>query len=191
MARERNSEQAWATGGLLFAAITLIMLGIWQVFVGIAAIANDEFFVVGPNYTYDIDTTAWGWIHLVLGALAVFAGFFLFTGATWARAVGILFATLSAINNFIFLPYNALWALTVIALDVFVIWALATVDVSRTEEVASEAMGGYYAGERAQSSADRWPTNRPSTAPTSEPANTPTTPEAVPEPTNRPPLGRQ
>jgi hypothetical protein len=75
MARGRNSEQAWATGGRLFAAITLIMLGIWQVLVGIAAIANDELFVVGRDYTYDIDTTAWDWIHLVLGAVAVFAGF--------------------------------------------------------------------------------------------------------------------
>ena len=54
-------------------------------------------------------------------------GFFLFSGAGWARAVGIVLAVLSAIANFFFLPYYPIWSLVIIALDVFVIWALATV----------------------------------------------------------------
>ena len=63
------------------------------------------------------------------------AGFFLFSGAGWARAVGIVLAVLSAIANFFFLPYYPIWSLVIIALDVFVIWALAT--VRRTDDVAS------------------------------------------------------
>lgn len=120
-----STARAWATGGLVFAATIMIMLGIWQVFVGIAAIVEDEFFVVAPNYTYEIDTTAWGWIHLILGAIITATGLSLFTGATWARVVGIGLALLSAIANFFFLPYYPLWSIVIIAVAVFVIWALA------------------------------------------------------------------
>lgn len=121
-----GTKQAWAQGGMVFAATMLIMLGIWQVFMGIAAIAKGEFFVLAPNYVYEFDIAAWGWIHLLLGIVMAVAGFFLFTGATWARAVGIVLAVLSAISNFFFLPYYPVWSIVVIALDVFVIWALAT-----------------------------------------------------------------
>ena len=53
-------------------------------------------------------------------------GFFILTGQPWARAVGIVVAVLSALANFLFIPYYPLWALVIIALDVAVIWALAT-----------------------------------------------------------------
>jgi hypothetical protein len=60
-----------------------------------------------------------------VGLVVAFAGWGLLSGRTWARVVGITLAVLSAIANFLFLPYYPFWALTVIALDVFVIWALA------------------------------------------------------------------
>jgi hypothetical protein len=130
-----SAKQAWAAGGMVFAALMLVMLGIWQVFQGIAAIAKDDIFVRGPNYTYEFSLTTWGWIHLIIGAVAVIAGFGLFTGAGWARALGIAFAALSAIAQFFFLPYYPLWALTIIALDIFVIWALATARSLRDSDV--------------------------------------------------------
>jgi hypothetical protein len=49
----------------------------------------------------------------------------LLAGRTWARVVGITLAVLSAIANLMFIPHHPVWALLVIALDVFVIWALA------------------------------------------------------------------
>jgi hypothetical protein len=190
-----STSRAWAVGGLVFAATMMIMLGVWEVFVGIAAIADDRFFVVGPNYTYDVDTTVWGWIHLALGALAVVAGFFLFTGATWARAVGIGLAALVAINNFIFLPYYPLWSLAMIALAVFVAWSLATARVDRVDDVPAGEMSGYYrnAGGEPGPAPDRWPTNRPSAGqhrsdqpgPSGAPAN------GIEQVGERPPLGRQ
>ncbi|HZM75153.1 MAG TPA: hypothetical protein VFC19_05475 [Candidatus Limnocylindrales bacterium] len=121
-----GAKQAWAQGGLVFAAAMLLMLGIWQVFMGIAAIAKGEFFVLAPNYIYKFNTGTWGWIHLIIGIVMMLAGFFLFRGAGWARAVGIVFAVLSAISNFFFLPYYPFWSIVVIALDVFVVWALTS-----------------------------------------------------------------
>src|SRR5690606_35773567 len=100
MAQTGSTKAAWAVGGTIFAATAMLLVGIWQILLGIAAIARENFFVVGPNYAYEINTTAWGWIHLGIGVLAAVAGFFLFTGATWARAVGIALAVISATANF-------------------------------------------------------------------------------------------
>jgi len=189
-----NASRTWAVGGLVFAATMMIMLGVWEVFVGIAAIANDQWFVVGPNYTYDIDITAWGWIHLILGAIAVVAGFFLFTGATWARAVGIGLAALVAINNFIFLPYYPLWALVMIGLSVFVIWSLATARASRAVEAPSNETSGYYrnAGGEPRPAPDRWPTNRPTAGQhrTDEPSTNGVPANGVEQVVEHPPMGR-
>jgi hypothetical protein len=164
---QSNNARVWATGGMVFAAAMMLMLGIWQIIVGIAALVEDDFFVVAPNYTYEIDTTAWGWIHLVIGVVVAAAGLFLFTGAAWARAVGITLASLSAIANFFFLPYYPLWALVIIALDVFVIWALATARPRpRGDDLAAPAAAGYgSAGSR--TGEDGWPTSgsRPAAPP--------------------------
>ena len=122
----------WAIGGLSFAAVIMIMVGTFQALAGLAAILNDEYFVVGKNYTYDLDVSAWGWIHLLLGIVVLLAGFALFAGRVWAAFVAITLATLSAIANFFFIPYQPFWALLIIALDVWVIWSLTRAGVVRT-----------------------------------------------------------
>ena len=58
----------------------MIMLGTFQAIAGLVAIIDDSFYVVGQNYTFDFDTTAWGWIHLLLGAFVLLAGIYLFRG---------------------------------------------------------------------------------------------------------------
>ena len=123
---------SWAAGGAIFAATIMIMVGIFQALAGIAAIANDEFFVVTRNYTFDLDVTAWGWIHLILGIVVALAGFYLLMGRAWAGIVAITLAVFSAISQFFFIPYYPWWALLIIALDVFVIWALTRPGVIRT-----------------------------------------------------------
>ena len=131
---EAVSESAVA--GYVFAGVMLIVIGSFQAIAGLAAIINDEFFVTTPNYAFEIDVTAWGWIHLLLGLLVAFAGYALFAAKTWARVTGVTLATLSAIANFFFIPYYPFWAILIIALDVWVIWAL-TRSVSSAEELAA------------------------------------------------------
>jgi hypothetical protein len=135
---ERRSQpvSGWAVGFTAFAGAIMLMVGIFQAFAGLAAILNDEFFVRRQNYTYDIDITGWGWIHLIIGIVVAAAGFGVFSGATWARAVGITLALLSAIANFFFIPIYPVWAILIIALDVVVIWALATY----TEDAAASRL---------------------------------------------------
>jgi hypothetical protein len=115
---------AWAIGGMAFAASALILAGLFQAINGIAAIADDQFYVKTHHYTFHLDVTAWGWIHLILGLLVFFVGLSLFRGAEWAAVGAIAIAMLSAISNFFFIPYYPIWSLVIIGLDVWVIWAL-------------------------------------------------------------------
>jgi hypothetical protein len=159
MSRTDRVARPWAAGGSLFAAMMLVIIGCFQVLMGIEAIAKDKFFVVTPNYVYDLDTTAWGWIHLGIGALAILTGVFLFGDATWARLLGIVIVSLSAIANFFFIPYYPLWSLLIIAMDIYVIWALASRRVA-----ADSAEGAMYMGTRTGDVTDtgaRWTATNP------------------------------
>jgi hypothetical protein len=123
--RRGEPPSAWATGLIVFAGVMMIMAGGFQAFAGLVAIFEDEFYVNTRNYILEFDATSWGWIHLLLGLLVLFAGFAVMAGKTWGRVVGITLAVLSALANFAFIPYYPFWSITIIALDVFVIWALA------------------------------------------------------------------
>jgi uncharacterized membrane protein (DUF106 family) len=66
----------------------------------------------------------WRWIHLILGIVVLLAGFSLFSGAVWARTVGVIMAVISALVGFAWLPYYPIWGIIFIAIAVAVIWAL-------------------------------------------------------------------
>lgn len=119
-----SGRAAWAGAGVIFAGCMMIVVGIFQMIAGLVAIIDDDFYVVAPNYTYEFDTTAWGWIHLILGALVFIGGISLFARRMWAWALALTLAVLSAISNFFFIPYYPFWAIVMIALAVWVIWAL-------------------------------------------------------------------
>ena len=120
----QEQRSSWAIGWTMFAAFVMIMIGFFQAIEGLAAVIKDEYFVVGPEYLYKVDVTTWGWIHLILGLLIFFAGFGLFTGAVWARTFGVILAAGSAIANFAWLPYQPVWSILIITLNIAVIWAL-------------------------------------------------------------------
>jgi predicted Na+-dependent transporter len=123
----RHAERrvsGWALSGMTFAASMLTLAGIFQLLAGLVAIFNDNFYVVARNYTYNLDVGTWGWIHLIIGAAMLATGLGLFSRNAWAGMTALMLAMLSALSNFFFIPYYAIWALVVIALDVWVIWAL-------------------------------------------------------------------
>lgn len=113
-----------AVGFTVFAAVMMIIIGVFHSIAGFAGILEDEFYVTTPNYILEFDATAWGWIHLIGGIVVLLAGFAVLQGSVWARTVGVIIATLSAIANFAFIPIYPVWSLAMVALAVFVIWAL-------------------------------------------------------------------
>ena len=114
----------WALTGVVFAAVMMVVIGLFQFFAGLAAIVDDDFYVVAREYAFDVDLTAWGWAHLIVGVVMVAAGYALFSRKVWGGVVAVVLASLSAILNFLFIPYYPFWSLVVIALDVFVIWSI-------------------------------------------------------------------
>ena len=121
---EDSTKGAFAYGMTIFAAVMLVTIGLFQCVAGLAALFDDEFFVNTPNYTFKFDLTTWGWTYLAIGLLAVAVGVALFMRQAWAMVTGIALAVLSALNNFLFLPYYPLWSMVIIAFDIALIWAL-------------------------------------------------------------------
>ena len=133
MSMEQREPSGWAVGWTFFAAFMMIMIGIFHAIAGLAAIFEDEFISVVPAlgteaegdvYFLQFDATTWGWIHLILGIVILLAGFGLFSGAVWARTVGVILAVISAIVGFAWLPWYPVWGIVIIAIAVAVIWAL-------------------------------------------------------------------
>ncbi len=120
-----SEQRSWAAVGVtMFAALMLMLVGVFHAIAGLAGIFENEFYAVTPNYVFEFDVTVWGWIHLIWGVIVIVAGFSVLGGAVWARTIGVVLASLSALANFAFIPYHPLWSFVIIALDVAVIWAL-------------------------------------------------------------------
>jgi hypothetical protein len=113
-----------AVGWTIFAAVMMTLQGIWWAIAGLVALFNDEFYVVGREYLFEFDLTTWGWIHLIVGVVLVAAAVGLYSGAMWARVVGVAMASLAMIVAFAWLPYYPIWALLFIGASAAVIWAL-------------------------------------------------------------------
>ncbi len=122
------SQQENYSGGAVamttFASVMLMIAGAFQFFAGLAAIFNDDKMLVTKDYVISLDTSAWGWIHLLIGLILFLAGVSLLKGAIWARTVAVIVASVSAITAFIWLPAQPFWGLLIIVLDIFIIWAV-------------------------------------------------------------------
>jgi hypothetical protein len=119
-----STERTGWTGWIAFAGVMMVLGGALAIFQGIVAIANDTWVVWTNTANVVVDLTQWGWIHLAIGVVAVLAGVGVFTGNVAARMVGVVVAGISLLANFLFLPAYPIWALSIMAVDVLVIWAL-------------------------------------------------------------------
>jgi hypothetical protein len=124
----RDRSVGWVVGLSLFAGVMMIITGVFNAMEGIVALARNEVYVATPRYLFAFDLTTWGWIQLILGIIVVVAGVGVITGQLWGRVVGIIIAALTMLANFAFIPYYPVWSLLIVALNVFVIWALCAYD---------------------------------------------------------------
>ncbi|MGC4961102.1 DUF7144 family membrane protein [Gordonia sp. DT218] len=121
-----GAKTGFAFGISIVAAALIFVASLVAIFQGISALAKDDLFVLGNQYAYKFDLTTWGWIHIVIGVLGVLVAGGLAVGADWARIAAVVIASVSIIAQFLWLPYYPLWAILIIALDLIVIWAVAT-----------------------------------------------------------------
>jgi hypothetical protein len=123
-------------GWIGFAGILMLIIGSIDFFQGLIALFEDEYFVVTESGFLVVDLTAWGWILLIWGALLIVAGLGLVGGMEWARWFSIVVVSLNFLAQLGFLGNSQypLWSLTVMALNVIVLYALT----ARWKESAEE-----------------------------------------------------
>ncbi len=122
------------SGWVVFAGIMLIMAGMFGAIDGLVAIIQDEVFLVTDDQIILLDLTAWGWVHLIVGAIALVTGLAVLSGQLWAEILGVLLAIVSATTQILFITVFPLWSLAIIAIDILVIYGLI---VHGEEEVAA------------------------------------------------------
>ena len=123
---EHSTKGAWADFTGTFAGGMLILVSGFAILQGGAAIGNDNLYPEVADYLYEFDLSTWCWIHLVLGLLGICVGVGILMRRSWAQLTGVMIAGLSMLANFAFLPYYPFWAMTIIALNVLIVWALCT-----------------------------------------------------------------
>ena len=116
----RHGEGLWM---IVFAAVLLGVVGIFNLIDGIAAIASSHIFIANAHYVIG-DLRAWGWVALILGALQVLAALGVLAGNQAARWFAVAVIGLNAIGQMFFLPGYPFWSLMIIAVDVVALWGL-------------------------------------------------------------------
>jgi len=113
-------------GWIFFSGILMIMLGMFQALMGVVALFQDDFYLVGRSgLVLSLDYSTWGWVHLTIGIVAVLAGFGVLMGQMWARVFGIVLALGSAVTNVVFIAAYPIWSTIVIVIDILIIYALS------------------------------------------------------------------
>jgi hypothetical protein len=116
-----DSGDSW----VMFAAIMLALVATLNMIYGIAAIDNANFFVADQQYILS-DLNTWGWVMLVVGGLQMIAAFSIWSGGSFGRWFGIAVASLNAIAALLSIPAYPFWSLAVFAIDILIIYGLAT-----------------------------------------------------------------
>jgi len=112
-------------GWVAFGGFLMILAGMFQAIAGLVALFQQSFYTVAPNQIILIHNIhTWGWVNLIIGAVVFLAGFALFTGATWARVLGVLFAMSYAVANLVAISLYPVWSIIGITLAVLVMYAL-------------------------------------------------------------------
>lgn len=119
-----SGTSGW-TGWIVFAGVMMLMMGAFHVIQGLVALFQDTYYLVGAQgLVVQVDYTTWGWIHTILGAVVILGGIALLAGQMWARIVAVILAFGSALVNIAFLGAYPIWSITMIAIDVLVIYAV-------------------------------------------------------------------
>lgn len=125
-----REPRTWQYGLSLFVGIMMVTLGVFQAIQGLAGLFANTVFVKSPDYVFAFNLTTWGWVHVVIGIVLIGTGFLIVMSKLVGRVLGITIVFVSGLANFASLPYYPLWSLILLALDVLIIWALATHDAT-------------------------------------------------------------
>ena len=110
-------------GLVTFAGVMLMIVATLNTVYGIAAIDSANVFVRDARYVIG-DLATWGWFLLALGVLQYLAAFGIWRGTGWGRWFGVACASVNLILQTLWIPAFPILAMTILALDLTVIYAL-------------------------------------------------------------------
>jgi hypothetical protein len=117
-------SEAWA-GWVVFAATILVLVGCLHLIQGLVALFDEGYLVTATkDDLLLVNVDAWGVVMLIWGLLLAGTGIMLAYGSGVARWFAIFLAFVGVILQIGFLSAYPIWSVIVIALDVFVIFAL-------------------------------------------------------------------
>jgi len=117
-------EEERGAGWLVFAATMLGLAGILSVIDGIVGLSKSRFYSANATYVFS-DLRTWSWITLIIGVLAIIAAMGVLSGSQFARWFGIIGGVLVAIDQFAFMQSYPFWSLTIFAVSILTVYALA------------------------------------------------------------------
>ena len=112
------------SGWVTFAAILVIIAGLYNLLSGVAAITESDTVKDATQVLYGIDLETWGYFWAVIGVAQIVTAVLLFMRSPFGATLAILGATVSASLTIFLIFVAPLWAITVIALDIGIIWAI-------------------------------------------------------------------
>jgi hypothetical protein len=101
----------------------LSIVGTMNVIGGIAAIDDANVYIGSAQYTF-WDLNTWGWVLLCTGVVQFLAALGIWARNQFARWLGVFFASLNMLAQFLFIPAFPLWAIAIIAVDTLIIYGL-------------------------------------------------------------------
>ncbi len=111
-------------GRAMFVAILLLIAGFLNIIYGFGAVGNAHYFTANTSYVF-ANLHTWGWITVILGVIQLAAGFSLLAGNTFGRVIGIIGASLGALESLLAVGgNNPFWSLGVFALCLWILHGL-------------------------------------------------------------------
>ncbi|HQR79265.1 MAG TPA: hypothetical protein PLT68_03485 [Actinomycetota bacterium] len=123
MSSSTQEPTGW-TGWVVFAGIMMIIAGALWAIQGFIAIFQNDVVILGKEGALFLNVTGWGWVHMILGLLLLLCGFLVMQGNLFGRTIAVILVILSIILNFVWMPVYPVWAIVVITLDVFILYAV-------------------------------------------------------------------
>jgi hypothetical protein len=121
---EESEVTGWV-GWIVFAGTMMAILGVFHMFEGLIALfRHTQIAFPASGLTIQVSYTQFGWLQILAGAVVFLVGLALFTGRMWARTLGVILVSISALVNFAWAGIYPFWSLTLLAIDFFILYAI-------------------------------------------------------------------
>ncbi len=113
------------SGWVTFAAVMVVIVGLYNVLSGAGAIAESESVTAQvQEVLYGIDIKTWGWFWLIVGVAQLITAILLFSRSPIGAIIAITGALVSASFTIFIIFVAPLWAIAVLALDLGIVWII-------------------------------------------------------------------